>query len=94
VSDKHALYYYLLTLEEDEVAVVDETLLKIDYDMDDRGGAWSEGDIHREEVPWSCLDINKIVNSMTKENAAKVIWDEGFLPEPVARKFAELLSLQ
>jgi hypothetical protein len=88
-------YYYLLPLEEDERTVIDETLSKIGYDLDDRGGAWSDrGDVSYKDSEWSIIDISKVINSMTKENAAKVIWDEGFLPEPVASKFAELLSLK
>lgn len=73
-----------------------QPLLNIGYDMDDRGGAWGDsslGDINKD-LPWGIEDINEIVNSMTKENAVRVIWDKGFLPGIVAVKFAELLSLE
>ncbi len=40
---------------------------------------------------WNKDVIEKIVNTMTKENAAKMILE--FLPEPVADKFAILFGI-
>jgi hypothetical protein len=71
--------YYLLSVEEKEAVVVENTLKMINYDLDDRASIWNK------EV------IEKIVNTMTKENAAKMILE--FLPEPVADKFAILFGI-
>ena len=61
--------YYLLPVEEGEEAVaVEEALKKIDYDVDDRASIWSKE------------DVDKIVKTMTKENALNVIVQ--FLPDP------------
>lgn len=73
--------YYLLPVEDAKEAVaVEEALKEIDYDVDDRAFAWS-----KEE-------IDKIVNSMTKENALNIIVQ--FLPEPVEDKFADLFGIR
>jgi hypothetical protein len=70
--------YYLLPLEKVEVDQFEQALRKINYDVDDRSFVWTE------EV------IDKIISTMTKENAYKMIIQ--FLPEPVADKFAELFE--
>ena len=72
--------YYLLPLEKDESVKLEEELKKIDYDVDDRA------------LFWNAEDIDRIVNSMTKENAYKIIFD--FLPEPVGDKFAKLFEVK
>jgi hypothetical protein len=71
--------YYLLPVEDDEAVAVEEALKKINYDVDDRASVWGK------EV------INKIVNTMTKENAPKMISD--FLPDPIRDKFINLFGL-
>lgn len=54
--------YYLLPVEEgEETAAIEEALKKVDYDVDDRAITWN-----REE-------IDKIVKTMTKENALNLI---------------------
>jgi hypothetical protein len=55
-------------------------LKKIDYDVDDRA------------FIWSAEDIDKILITMTEENAHRIIID--FLPEPVADKFAKLFGVK
>ena len=70
--------YYLLPLEKVEVDQFEQALKKINYDVDDRSFVWTE------EV------IDKIISTMTKENAYKIIMQ--FLPEPVADKFTELFE--
>ena len=72
--------YYLLPLEKDESAQLEEELRKINYDVDDRA------------FIWSAKDIEIIANTMTKENAYKMIIE--FLPEPVADKFAKLFEVK
>lgn len=72
--------YYLLPLEKDESSKVEEELRKLNYDVDDRAFIWN-ADV-----------IDKVVNTMTKENAYKVIME--FLPEPVANKFAKLFEVK
>jgi len=63
-----------------EVDKIKEELKKINYDVDDRA------------FIWSAKDIDKVVNTMTKENAYKMIFD--FLPEPVGDKFAKLFEVK
>ena len=72
--------YYLLPLEESEAVAFEEALKKIDYDVDDRASIWAKE------------DIDKIVNTMTKENASKLIVE--FLPEPVGDKYANLFGIK
>jgi len=72
--------YYLLPLEKEESVKLEEELKKINYDVDDRA------------FIWSAKDIDKVVNTMTKENAYKMIFD--FLPEPVGDKFAKLFEVK
>jgi hypothetical protein len=72
--------YYLLHVEEGEAVAVEEALKKIDYDVDDRASIWSKE------------DIDKIVNTMTKENAPKMIVQ--FLPDRVGDKFADLFGIK
>jgi hypothetical protein len=72
--------YYLLPIEEGEEVAIEEALKKINYDVDDRASAWTKE------------DIDKIVNTMTKENAPKVIVQ--FLPDPVGDKFADLFGIK
>lgn len=72
--------YYLLPLEKDESSKVEEELRKLNYDVDDRAFIWN-ADV-----------IDKVVNTMTKENAHEVIME--FLPEPVANKFAKLFEVK
>jgi hypothetical protein len=73
--------YYLLPVDEGEEAVaVEEALKKIDYDVDDRASIWS-----KEE-------IDKIVKTMTKENALNMVIQ--FLPDPVGDKFADLFGIK
>jgi hypothetical protein len=72
--------YYLLPVEESEVVTFEEALKKIDYDVDDRASVWTKE------------DIDRIVNTMTKENASKLIVE--FLPEPVGGKFANLFGIK
>jgi hypothetical protein len=72
--------YYLLPVEEGEEAVaVEEALKKVDYDVDDRASIWSNE------------EIDKIVKTMTKENAPNLILQ--FLPDPVVDKFADLFGI-
>jgi hypothetical protein len=72
--------YYLLSVGEGKEALeFEEALKRIEYDVDDRASTWSKG------------DIDKIINTMTKENATKMILQ--FLPDPVGDKFAELLGI-
>lgn len=73
--------YYLLPVEEgEETVAVEEALKKVDYDADDRASTWN-----REE-------IDKIVKTMTKENALNLIVQ--FLPDPVGDKFANLFGIK
>jgi hypothetical protein len=73
--------YYLLPVDKGEEAVaVEEALKKIDYDVDDRASIWS-----KEE-------IDKIVKTMTKENALNMVIQ--FLPDPVGDKFADLFGIK
>ena len=72
--------YYLLPVEESEAVAFEEALKKIDYDVDDRASIWTK------------QDIDKIINTMTKENAPKLIVK--FLPDPVGDKFAELFGIK
>ena len=71
--------YYLLPLEKDEADQLEDALNKINYDVDDRASIWS------------AEDVDKIVNTMTKETAYKVITE--FLPEAIADKFAKLFEV-
>ncbi|MBV9667871.1 MAG: hypothetical protein JO327_07045 [Nitrososphaeraceae archaeon] len=71
--------YYLLPVEESEAVAFEEALKKIDYDIDDRASIWTKE------------DIDKIINTMTKENASKLIVE--FLPDPVGDKFANLFGI-
>lgn len=68
--------HYLLPVEKNETDMFEDALKKINCDVDDRSSYWNEA------------DIDKIVQTMTKENANKLIIE--FLPEPVAYKFAKL----
>jgi hypothetical protein len=72
--------YYLLPVEETEAVAFEEALKKIDYDLDDRASIWTKE------------DIDKIINTMTKENASKLIVE--FLPDPVGDKFANLFGIK
>ena len=72
--------YYLLPVEESEAVAFEEALKKIDYDIDDRASIWTKEDIH------------KIISTMTKENASKLIVE--FLPDPVGEKFANLFGIK
>ena len=72
--------YYLLPVEESEAVAFEEALKKIDYDIDDRASIWTK------------KDIDKIINTMTKENASKLIVE--FLPDPVGDKFANLFGIK
>ena len=72
--------YYLLPVEESEAVAFEEALKKIDYDIDDRASIWTKE------------DIDKIINTMTKENASKLIVE--FLPDPVGDKFANLFGIK
>lgn len=72
--------YYLLPVEESEAVAFEEALKKIDYDIDDRASIWTKE------------DIDKIINSMTKENASKLIVE--FLPDRVGDKFANLFGIK
>jgi hypothetical protein len=72
--------YYLLPVEESEAVALEEALKKIDYDIDDRASIWTKE------------DIDKIINTMTKENASKLVVE--FLPDPVGDKFANLLGIK
>ena len=73
--------YYLLPVDKGEEAVaVEEALKKIDYEVDDRASIWS-----KEE-------IDKIVKTMTKENALNMVIQ--FLPDPVGDKFADLFGIK
>jgi len=71
--------YYLLPVEESEALEVEEALKKVNYDVDDRASIWS-----KEE-------INKVIKSMTKENAQNLILE--FLPDPIGEKFAKVYGL-
>ena len=77
---KVTMEYYLLPVEESEVVEVEEALKKVDYDVDDRASTWS-----KEE-------IDKIVKTMTKDNAPNLIVQ--FLPDPVGDKFADLFRIK
>ena len=72
--------YYLIPLEKDEANQFEQVLRKINYDVDDRA------------LFWSAEDINKIVKTMTKENAYKMIIE--FLPEVVADKFSKIFEVK
>jgi len=72
--------YYLLPLEKDETDKFENALRKINYDVDDRASIWSA------EV------VDKIVSTMTKENAYRVVME--FLPEPVADKFTKIFEIK
>ena len=72
--------YYLLPLEKDETDKFEDALRKINYDVDDRASIWSA------EV------VDKIVSTMTKENAYRVVME--FLPEPVADKFTKIFEIK
>ena len=72
--------YYLLPVEESEAIAFEEALKKIDYDVDDRASIWTKE------------DIDKIVNTMTSENASKLIVE--FLPDPIGDKFADLFGIK
>jgi hypothetical protein len=72
--------YYLLPVDKGEAVAVEEALNKIDYDVDDRASIWS-----KEE-------IDKIVKTMTKENALNMVIQ--FLPDPVGDKFADLFGIK
>jgi hypothetical protein len=72
--------YYLLSVEVGEESIaVEEALKKVDYDVD---GA----------SMWSKDEIDKIVKTMTKENALFPIVQ--FLPDPVGDKFADLFRIK
>ena len=73
--------YYLLPVEEGEEAIaIEEALKKVDYDVDDRASMWTKN------------EIDKIVKTMTKENALTSIVQ--FLPDPVGDKFANLFRIK
>jgi hypothetical protein len=73
--------YYLLPIEEGKEAVaVEEALKKVDYDVDDRASTWSNE------------EIDKILKTMTKENAPNLILQ--FLPDPIADNFADLFKIE
>lgn len=73
--------YYLLPVEEGEEAIAIEVALKkVDYDVDDRASMWTKN------------EIDKIVKTMTKENALTSIVQ--FLPDPVGDKFANLFRIK
>ncbi len=72
--------YYLLPLEEKEAVKVEDALKKINYDLDDRASTWNQ------------KDIDEIVNTMTKENAPKLIVE--FLPDEIGDKFANLFGFK
>jgi hypothetical protein len=73
--------YYLLPVQEGEEAMaVEEALRKVDYDVDDRASIWTKD------------EIDKIVKTMTKENALTSIVQ--FLPDPVGDKFANLFRIK
>ena len=71
--------YYLLPVDKDESDKLEDALRKINYNVDDRASIWSA------EV------VDKIANTMTKENAFKMVVE--FLPEPVADKFAKIFEI-
>ena len=73
--------YYLLSVEEGKEAVaVEEALRKVNYDVDDRASLWSKD------------ELDKIVKTMTKENALNLIMQ--FLPDPVGDKIADLFGIK
>ncbi len=72
--------YYLLPIEEKEAVKVEDALKKINYDLDDRASTWNQ------------KDIDEIVNTMTKENAPKLIVE--FLPDEIGDKFANLFGFK
>lgn len=72
--------YYLLPIEKDEAILIEETLRKVNYDVDDRA------------LVWNSNEINNIANSLTKENALEAIIE--FLPEPIGDKFVKLFNLK
>ena len=72
--------YYLLPLEEKEAVKVEDALKKINYDLDDQTSTWNQ------------KDIDEIVNTMTKENAPKLIVE--FLPDEIGDKFANLFGFK
>ncbi|MER5174199.1 MAG: hypothetical protein ABJB76_12695 [Candidatus Nitrosocosmicus sp.] len=72
--------YYLLPIEEKEAGRVEDALKKINYDLDDRASTWNQ------------KDIDEIVNTMTKENAPKLIVE--FLPDEIGDKFANLFGFK
>ncbi len=72
--------YYLLPIEEKEAVRVEDALKKINYDLDDRASTWNQ------------KDIDEIVNTMTKENAPKLIVE--FLPDEIGDKFANLFGFK
>lgn len=72
--------YYLLPIEKDEAILIEETLRKVNYDVDDRA------------LVWNSNEINNIANSLTKENALETIIE--FLPEPIGDKFVKLFNLK
>lgn len=72
--------YYLLPVEKNESLVIEEALRKVNYDVDDRSSYWKDE------------DIDKIVQTMTKDNAHKLIIE--FLPEPISDKFAKLFGIK
>jgi hypothetical protein len=71
--------YYLLPLEKEEVKKFEYELRKIDYDVDDR------------VLFWNAEDIDRIVNSMTKENAYKMM---SFCQMQVQVNFLNYLKLK
>jgi hypothetical protein len=71
--------YYLLPVGKGkEASEFEEALRRIDYDVDDRDSTWSKE------------DIDKIISTMTKENATRMILQ--FLPDPVGDKLLNCLE--
>ena len=79
IKEDTRMEYYLLPVEESEALEIERALRKINYDVDDRASIWG-----KEE-------INKVINSMTKENAQNLILE--FLPDPIGEKFANVYGL-
>jgi hypothetical protein len=74
-------FYMLLAPMGTEIGDVQQALRNIGYDWEDEASWWNE------EV------INNVVNTMTKENALKMIVENEFLPDPVCEKFRALFGI-
>ena len=72
--------YYLLPVDKFEAPKVEKALKEANYDVDDRASIWSQE------------EIKKVTNSMTKENAQKLILE--FLPDPIGERFAQVCGLK